>query len=76
MVIKEVPLNRIPAQDSVLHINKSGITFSAHFIKKHDLSHHKGIKFFSDDEDPYYLGFKFTIENSEPNTLSLMASGR
>ena len=76
MAIKEVSLNRIPAQDSVLYVNKSGITFSAHFIKKHDLTNHKGIKFFSDDEDPYYLGFKFTKDNSGPNTLSLMASGR
>lgn len=76
MVIKEVSLNRIPAQDSVLYINKSGITFSAHFIKKHELSQHKGVKFFSDDEDPYYLGFKFTMDTSGTNTLSLMASGR
>jgi hypothetical protein len=76
MAIKEVSLNRIPAKDSVLYINKSGLTFSALFIRKHDLSHHKGIKFFSDDEDPYYLGFQFTMDNSGPNTLSLMASGR
>lgn len=76
MVIKEIPLNHIPAQDSVLYINKSGITFSVHFIRKHDLSQHKGVKFFSDDEDRYYLGLQFTTENSEPNTLLLMASGR
>lgn len=76
MAIKEVSLDRIPSQDAVLYINKSGITFSAAFIKKHSLQNHKGVKFFLDDEDPYYLGFKFINENSEPNTLSLLASGR
>jgi len=59
MAIKEVSLDRIPAQDSVLYINKSGISFSANFIKKEKLQDAKGVKFFADDEDPYYLGFKF-----------------
>ena len=76
MAIKEVSLDRIPAQDSVLYINKSGISFSANFIKKEKLQDAKGVKFFADDEDPYYLGFKFKNELGEPNTLSLMASGR
>ena len=76
MAIKEITLDRIPAQDSVLYINKSGITFSANFIKKEKLQDAKGVKFFVDDVDPYYLGFKFKNELDEPNTLSLMASGR
>jgi hypothetical protein len=37
MAIKEVSLDRIPAQDSVLVINKSGISFSAKFVKKEKL---------------------------------------
>ena len=76
MAIKEVILDRIPAQDSVLVINKSGISFSAKFVKKEKLQDAKGVKFFVDDVDPYYLGFKFKNELDEPNTLSLMASGR
>ena len=76
MAVKEVSLDRIPSQDAVLYINKSGITFSANFIKKHKLQSHQGVKFFVDDEDPYYLGFKFTLETTEANTLSLLASGR
>jgi len=76
MAIKEVTLNRIPAQDSVLYINKSGISFSANFIKKEKLQEAKGVKFFEDDEDPYYLGFKFKNDLEESNTLSLVASGR
>jgi hypothetical protein len=76
VAVKEVSLDRIPSQDAVLYINKSGITFSATFIKKHNLQNHAGVKFFVDDEDPYYLGFNFVNDNSEPNTLSLLASGR
>jgi len=76
MAIKEVVLERIPSQDSVLYINKSGISFSASFIKKEKLEAAEGVKFFVDDEDPYYLGFVFTTDSSAPNTLSLMASGR
>jgi len=76
MAIKEVVLERIPSQDSVLYINKSGISFSASFIKKEQLEAAEGVKFFVDDEDPYYLGFVFTTDSSAPNTLSLMASGR
>lgn len=76
MAIKEVSLERIPAQDAVLYINKSGITFSANFVKKHNLTEQLGVKFFIDDEDPYYLGFIFVQETSAPNTLSLLASGR
>jgi len=69
-------LERIPSQDSVLYINKSGISFSASFIKKEKLEAAEGVKFFVDDEDPYFLGFIFTNDSSSPNTLSLMASGR
>ena len=76
MAIKEVSLDRIPSQDAVLYISKSGITFSATFIKKHNLQNHLGVKFFVDDEEPYYLGFNFVNDTSEPNTLSLLASGR
>lgn len=76
MAIKEVVLERIPSQDSVLYINKSGISFSAKFIKKEKLESAEGIKFLIDDEDPYFLGFVFTDDSSVPNTLSLLASGR
>ena len=76
MALKEVTLERIPSQDSVLYVNKSGLTFSANFIKKINLQDAQGVKFFSDDEDPYYLGFKFVADSSEPNTLTLLASGR
>ena len=76
MAIKEISLERIPSQDSVLYVNKSGITFSAQFVKKFGLENSEGVKFFSDDEDPYYLGFQFMTENTSANTLSLLATGR
>ena len=73
MALKEVVLERIPSQDSVLYINKSGISFSANFMKKERLENSEGIKFFFDEDDPYFLGFLFTNDSSTPNTLSLMA---
>ena len=76
MAIKEVTLDRIPSQDSVLYVNKSGLSFSANFVKKHNLENSEGIKFFQNDEDPYFLGFKFTQTTNEPNTLTLLAQGR
>ena len=76
MVIREVPLERVPSQDAVLYINKSGITFSARFIKKEGLEKAESVKFFLDDEDPHFLGFMFFEEVGVSNTLSLMASGR
>ena len=76
MVIKEVVLERIPSKDSVIYINKSGISFSAAFIRKQGLMKAEGVKFFLDDEDPYYLGFRFSESISEPNTLRLVAMGR
>lgn len=76
MAFKEVTLERIPSQDSVLYVNKSGLSFSANFVKKHNLEDAEGIKFFQNDEDPYLLGFKFTQTTNEPNTLTLVAQGR
>jgi len=76
MAIREVILERIPAKDSVLYVNKSGISFSAAFVKKNNLTDSVGVKFFIDDEDPHFLGFQFVKDNSQKNTLSLLASGR
>ena len=76
MVIKEVILERIPAKDSVIYLNKSGISFSAAFVRKHNLTESEGVKFFVDDEDPHFLGFEFVNDTSQKNTLSLVASGR
>jgi hypothetical protein len=76
VAIKEVSLDRIPSQDSVLYFSRSGITFSASFIKKHGLQEREGVKFFIDDDDPYYLGFRFEEDASKPNTLKLLAAGR
>ena len=76
MAWKEVYLDRVPAQDSVIYVNKSGISLSAAFIKKFGLVKSKRIKFFVDEDDIYSLGFKFFVTENEPNTLSLMATGR
>jgi hypothetical protein len=76
MAIREVVLERIPAKDSVIYINKSGISFSAAFVRKNNLTEMEGVKFFVDDEDSHFLGFEFVKDTLQKNTLSLMASGR
>ena len=44
MAIKEVSLDRIPSQDAVLYISKSGITFSATFIKIFDSPKYRPVR--------------------------------
>ena len=76
MAVREVILERIPARDSVMVINQSGISWSASFIKKEKLEKMQGVSFLTDDEDPYFLGFSFHEIAGRANTLSLVQSGR
>ena len=76
MAIREIRLERIPSQDAVFTINKTGIYFSAEFIRKFGLQKMEGITFLKDDDDPYFLGFKFRDSLRYPNTLALQANGR
>ena len=76
MPIREIILERIPARDSVMVINKSGISWSAAFVKKNQLEKMEGVSFLTNDEDPYFLGFHFYASANRVNTLSLMQSGR
>lgn len=73
---KKIILERIPSTSNTLTISKSGIGFSAKFIKSNNLEEKESIQFFSDSENIYKLGFKFLDEIGGPGTLSLMKSGR
>jgi hypothetical protein len=73
MTIRKIILNRIPSQDEVLTIGKSGFTFGANFIKGNKLENKKSISFFSNDEDTYWLGFQFFDETGNPDSLGLMS---
>lgn len=76
MAIREIRLERIPSQDAVFTINKTGLYFSSRFIRKYNLQKMEGISFLQDDDDPYFLGFKFRDSLNHKNTLALQRSGR
>lgn len=72
MPIREVILERIPAQDEVLTIAKSGLFFGAVFIRTNNLTEMKSVSFLVKDEDAYWLGFKFHKDIGRPNSLVLL----
>ena len=76
MVIKETKLERIPSQDSVLTISKSGVFFSAVCVRKYGLLGKEGISFLHDDEDPYLLGFRFHASQKGFNMLAIQSQSR
>tara|TARA_B110000495_G_C22823202_1_gene480470 strand:- start:16 stop:696 length:681 start_codon:yes stop_codon:yes gene_type:complete len=73
---KKIILERIPSTSKTLTISKSGIGFSAKFMKSNNLEEKESIIFFSDPENIYKLGFEFLDELGGPGTLSLMKAGR
>ena len=73
---KKIILERIPSTSNTLTISKSGINFSAKFIKSNNLEEKESVHFFSDPKNKYKLGFGFLDESGGPGTLSLMKSGR
>lgn len=76
MVIKDTRLERIPSQDSVLTISKSGINFSAVCVRNYGLESKGGISFLHDDEDPYFLGFRFHASQRGFNVLAIQSQSR
>ena len=54
---KKIILDRIPNSKSLLTISKSGISFSAKFIKDNSLVEKEAIEFFDNPENEYQLGF-------------------
>lgn len=76
MAIREIRLERIPSQDAVFTLGKSGFYFSSEFIRKYNLQKMEGISFLQDDDDPYFLGFKFRDSLKYPNTLALQSTAR
>jgi hypothetical protein len=76
MTIRPIILDRIPSSGEVVVINKSGISFSAVFIKNKNLQSKLSIQFFYDDEDPYKLLFRFNDLEGIEGHLSILKSGR
>jgi|TARA_B110000114_G_C15011716_1_gene365080 hypothetical protein len=76
MAVRPIILERIPNAGDVVTISKSGISFSAAFIKGKKLHTMASVGFFIDDNDSYKLLFKLYDEEGLPNTLVLLKSGR
>ena len=76
MAVRPIILERIPNAGDVVTISKSGISFSAAFIKGKKLHTMVSVGFFIDDNDPYKLLFKLYDEEGLPNTLVLLKSGK
>jgi len=68
---KKIILDRIPNSKSLLTISKSGISFSAKFIKDNSLVEKEAIEFFDNPENRYQLGFSFLDEPGKFGSLGL-----
>jgi hypothetical protein len=75
MVIRKVILENAPTSGDILSISKSGINFGAEFIKSNKLEQKVAVSFFTNDEDPYWLGFQFYDEKVE-DSLTLTKATR
>ena len=76
MAIRPITLEKTMNTEEVLTISKSGINFSAVFMKNNNLTQMESIGFFMNDQDPFWFGFKFYDNAGASSTLALMKSGR
>jgi len=68
----KILFSRLPSQSNTLTISKSGITFSAKFIKAYELQNKLAIEFYEVSDDKYLIGFKFLDKMSRFGSLALM----
>jgi len=68
---KKIILDRIPSSKSLFTISKSGISFSAKFIKNNSLAEKDAIEFFDNPENEYQLGFSFLDELGKIGSLGI-----
>ena len=76
MDIRTMSLERVPNTDEVLTINRSGLYWSAHFMRQQNLQKAQAVEFLLDNDSPYWFGFRFYEETGKPDTLMLCQSGR
>jgi hypothetical protein len=71
MAIKPIVINNKASNDEVIVIGPSLSTFSAKFMKNHQLENMTSVQFLEDDEDVYWLGFKFFLEQGPTGSLAI-----
>ena len=69
---KKIILEKMKSSKSLLIISKSGISFSAKFIKENNLGEKDAIEFFDNTNNEYQLGFQFLDESRDVGSLALM----
>ena len=74
MVIRKVILENAPTSGDILSISNSGINFGAEFIKSNKLEQKVAVSFFTNDEDPYWLGCQFYDEKVEDSLILTKAT--
>lgn len=74
MAIVEYILDKANGDDEVLVFRTSGFGFSASFIRNNDLQQKRSLKILRNEDNEYWLGFKFFDETGVPNSLALLNS--
>ena len=75
MAIVEIVFNRTKNNfEEALTVTSSGLSFSSTFIKNQKLEQKQSVKFYKDDENPFWLGFDFFDDKIVPNALALQSA--
>jgi hypothetical protein len=70
--IRPIVLENIASSEEVLIISPKRITLSARFMRENKLSDKGFVLFLQDDEDAYWLGFRFFESNPPIGSLTLV----
>jgi hypothetical protein len=74
MSIRPIVLETVAASDQVLVFSPKRISLSAKFVRENKLSDMGFVLFLQDDEDPYWLGFRFFPSNPPVGSLAVVKS--
>jgi len=72
MAIVEFQIEKRREINDTLTFNKSGFSFSASFIKNNKLENMRSVKIFRDEDNSYWIGFRFLEEVFTGNSLALI----
>ena len=72
MAIVEFELSKGRENGETVVLTSSGFSFSAAFIKNHKLEQKRSVKILRDDENAYWIGFKFFDEQFVENSVALI----
>ena len=71
MAVRPIVLDNKPSNDEVFVVGERNSTFSAKFMKSHQLEQMDWVQFQEDDEDIYWLVFKFFSDQGPVGSLAV-----